>query len=64
MNNFSTYNIFAYVPPSAIKGDRLRRFDQNYFLAKLAIYARQLCIFGEKKKNPLLYWIYDKKSLF
>ena len=33
----STYNIFAYVPPSAINGDRLRTFDQKYFLAKLAI---------------------------
>ena len=46
---FSTYIIFAYVPPSAINRDRLRAFDQKYFLAKLAIYARQLSIC--KRKN-------------
>ena len=43
--------ITNYVPPSAINGDRLRTFVQKYFLAKLAIKARQLYIYVMKKKN-------------
>ena len=36
----STYQTFAYVPPSAIIGDQLRTFYNFFVVAKLVVYAR------------------------
>jgi hypothetical protein len=58
---FAILAMFAYVPPSAININQLRTFDQKYFLAKHAIYARQLYICGKKTSSS---WIYEKKYLF
>ena len=53
LDTIRSTDVLPYVPTSAIKINQLRTFDQEYFLAKHAIYARHLYICG-KKKNIII----------